>query len=75
MERHHHRALDERAIVSGDEEGARNMAGARAKDMLATLSMIKEKYSGADGYVKAKCGLRNEDIKSIRAHIVADRPT
>ena len=40
--------------------------------MLATIEMIREKYGGAEGYLKAKCGLGVEDLEKIRANIVDD---
>lgn len=38
--------------------------------MLATIEMIREKYGGAEGYLEAKCGFRNEDFEKIRANIM-----
>ncbi len=38
--------------------------------MLATLDMIKERYGGAEGYAKDKCGLNDKDIEQIRQNLV-----
>lgn len=38
--------------------------------MLATVEMIREKYGGADGYLRAKCGFGDDDISRIRANIL-----
>lgn len=44
----------------------------RSANMLATLQMIKEKYGGAEGYIKDKCGLTEEDIEQIRKNLIAE---
>ena len=42
----------------------------RAENMLAALEMIKNKYGGAEGYLKLKCGFNDEDIQKIRSNII-----
>lgn len=42
--------------------------------MLATLEMIREVYGGAEGYVKDKCGLSDDDIARIRQNMVHTAP-
>lgn len=37
--------------------------------MLATIEMIREKYAGAEGYLRKMCGFGDEDISEIRANI------
>jgi hypothetical protein len=38
--------------------------------MRATLEMIKEKFGGAEGYVKKYMSLTDEDIQIIRKNLV-----
>lgn len=38
--------------------------------MLATLALIREKYGGAEGYLKAACGFSDEDISKVRKNLV-----
>ena len=45
--------------------------GARAENMLATLEMMRERYGGAERYVKEVCGLRDEEIRRIRENLLA----
>lgn len=40
--------------------------------MLATLGMIRERYGGAEGYLREKCGFDEEDIEKIRNNLVGD---
>lgn len=42
----------------------------RAENMLATLEFIKNKYGGAEEYLKQKCRFNDEDIQKIRANII-----
>ena len=37
--------------------------------MLAAIEMIREKYGGAEGYLRTMCGFGDEDISQIRANI------
>ncbi|KAL1634834.1 hypothetical protein SLS58_010517 [Diplodia intermedia] len=47
-------------------EGAERMSGSKKDSMLAALAMIREKYGGAEGYVRTICGLSTEEIERIR---------
>lgn len=38
--------------------------------MLATLDMIKNKYGGAEGYLKQKCGFEDKDVERIRKNVI-----
>jgi hypothetical protein len=43
--------------------------------MMATLQMIRERYGGAEGYIRDRCGLSNEEIAQIKASlVVAETP-
>jgi len=39
--------------------------------MLAFLQMLRERYGGAEVYVKSHCGFSDDDIDIIRRHIVS----
>ncbi|KFX96620.1 hypothetical protein O988_05240 [Pseudogymnoascus sp. VKM F-3808] len=56
--------------VPSDRTGALNMLSARAENMMATLKMIKEKYGGAEGYIRKQCGLSDEEIAQIKSSLV-----
>lgn len=47
----------------------------RPANMLATLEMIKNKYGGAEGYLKQKCGFEDQDIERIRKNVIESRHT
>ena len=38
--------------------------------MLAFLSMLQEKYGGAENYVTTYCELSNQDIDTIRTNVL-----
>ena len=38
--------------------------------MMATLEMIRERYGGAEGYIREQCGLSDEEIAQIRSSLV-----
>lgn len=42
----------------------------RSENMLAMLESLRSKFGGAEGYIKQKCGLNDEDIRKIRSNIV-----
>ena len=46
----------------------------RYENMLAVLQMMKEKYGGAEGYVKSRCGFGDEDVATVRRNLLADSP-
>lgn len=41
--------------------------------MLAFLSLLNEKYGGAEGYLKGVAQLTDEDISTIRSNILSPR--
>ena len=43
--------------------------------MLAFLSLLEEKYSGVEGYLKDVVQLSDEDISTIRSNILTPRPS
>lgn len=43
--------------------------------MMATLQMIRERYGGAEGYIRDQCGLSNEEIGQVKSSlVVAEAP-
>jgi len=42
--------------------------------MLAFLSLLEEKYSCVEGYLKSVVQLTDEDISTIRSNILIPRP-
>ena len=38
--------------------------------MLATLALIRDKYGGAEGYLKTACGFSGEDVSKVRKNLV-----
>ncbi|KAL9070630.1 MAG: hypothetical protein Q9157_005745 [Trypethelium eluteriae] len=56
--------------LKGDQEGAENMVGARAANMLATLVMLREEYGSVEDYLKNMCNLTDRDIRNIRARFI-----
>lgn len=53
-------------------EGALRMTTCTQEKMLETLKMIQREYGGAEGYVKSKCGLSNEEVERIRKVMIVD---
>ena len=43
--------------------------------MLAAIEMIRQRYGGPEGYLEAKCGLKDEDFEKIRANIDGAKDT
>ncbi|KAL2358844.1 protein-tyrosine phosphatase-like protein [Cryomyces antarcticus] len=64
--------LLENPALEGDEEGVRNMVGAKSGNMLATLEMLRERYGGAEGYVREVCGLSEEEVERLKGNLVVD---
>lgn len=46
----------------------------RAENMLSTLRMLHEKFGGAEGYVREKCGLTAEEVEKIRKNLIIKSP-
>jgi hypothetical protein len=44
----------------------------RYESMLQTLQMMQQKYGGVAGYIKAYCGLGDEDINAIQRNLVSE---
>jgi len=57
-------------IFIGNTEAANNMLSSRYDTMLAFLEMLRNKYNGAEGYLRERVGLTVEDIVLIRNRMV-----
>ncbi|GAM84227.1 hypothetical protein ANO11243_022210 [Dothideomycetidae sp. 11243] len=55
--------------LKGDEEGVERMISSREENMRDTITMMDEKYGGAEGYVKKVVGLTQDDIEAIRRNL------
>ncbi|KAL5507879.1 hypothetical protein ACEPAH_5497 [Sanghuangporus vaninii] len=62
--------LSKEPIFAENKDAALNMLTSRRETMLAFLQMLREKYSGAEGYVQKCCGLSKDDIETIRRNLV-----
>jgi hypothetical protein len=40
--------------------------------MAATLNMVREKFGGADGYLKTHTTLTDEDLNKIRQNLLSE---
>ncbi|KAH8116851.1 protein-tyrosine phosphatase-like protein [Phellopilus nigrolimitatus] len=60
-------------VYRNNWKGFLNMGSAKKETMLATLAMIREKYGGAETYVKQYTSLTNEDIVQIRKNLLVAR--
>ncbi|EKG15068.1 hypothetical protein MPH_07751 [Macrophomina phaseolina MS6] len=58
--------LLESPAFKDDPEGAERMVRSRKENMLATLAMVREKYGGAEAYMRTVCGLSEDEIERIR---------
>ncbi|SJK98109.1 uncharacterized protein ARMOST_01366 [Armillaria ostoyae] len=53
-------------VFRNNVEGAVKMGSSRPETMVATLQMIREKFGGAEGYIKAYTSLEDRDIEMLR---------
>ncbi|THH19929.1 hypothetical protein EW146_g1352 [Bondarzewia mesenterica] len=65
--------LQKEPIFATNREAALNMLSSRHETMLAFLRMFRERYGGAEEYVKKYCRLSDDDIAVIRRHLVVPR--
>ncbi|EKD21212.1 tyrosine phosphatase [Drepanopeziza brunnea f. sp. 'multigermtubi' MB_m1] len=54
----------------GGRARAERMVGARKESMIAMLAMVRERWGGAEGYVKMQCGLTDEEIARVRRVLI-----
>lgn len=69
----------ERIMASGAFDGqdpgvghqaAMRMTSAQAGSMRRTLEYIDKEYGGAEGYMRSKCGLNDEDLVALRKNLI-----
>ncbi|KAK0454387.1 protein-tyrosine phosphatase-like protein [Armillaria borealis] len=53
-------------VFRNNVEGAVKMGSSRPETTVATLQMIREKFGGAEGYIKAYTSLQDRDIEMLR---------
>ncbi|KAB5559774.1 tyrosine phosphatase [Coniochaeta sp. 2T2.1] len=56
--------------IKGNPEAAERMTGARKDSMLATLTMIREKYGSVESYVMEQCRVTRPSVEQIRRNLV-----
>ncbi|KAK0459275.1 protein-tyrosine phosphatase-like protein [Desarmillaria tabescens] len=62
--------LERNPVFRSNFEGAVKMGSSRPETMVATLQMIREKFGGAEGYIKAYTSLGDEDIEILRQRLL-----
>lgn len=55
--------------LEGNREGVERMVGSRKETMLATIDFIRSEYGGAEGYLRDKSDLGDEDLRVIRENV------
>ncbi|KAF2153001.1 hypothetical protein K461DRAFT_293302 [Myriangium duriaei CBS 260.36] len=53
-------------VLKGDREGVERMITSREESMRGTIGMVKERWGGAEGYVRDVVGLTDEEIGGLR---------
>ncbi|TFY60047.1 hypothetical protein EVG20_g7568 [Dentipellis fragilis] len=62
--------LSREPIFVQNPDAALNMFSSRHETMLAFLQMFRERYGGAEGYLKQYCAFTDDDIATIRRNLV-----
>ncbi|RDB19827.1 Tyrosine-protein phosphatase [Hypsizygus marmoreus] len=62
--------LSKEPLFASNNEAALNMFTCRHETMKAFLTLLQEKYGGAEEYLKRYAGLSDEDIRIIRDNIL-----
>jgi len=62
-------------LFASNSEAILNMFSCRPDTMLAFLSLLEEKYCGAEKYLKDVVQLTDEDISIVKSNILAPRPS
>jgi len=62
-------------LFASNSEAILNMFSCRTDTMLAFLSLLEEKYCGAEKYLKDVVQLTDEDISIVKSNILAPRPS
>jgi len=48
------------------------LVGAREKNMLDMLAVLKREFGSAEVFVREKCGLEEWDVQAVRSALVVD---
>lgn len=43
--------------------------------MLATLTMVRERFGGPEGYMVGKCGITKEEVEKIKKNLIVPIPS
>jgi len=62
--------LSKEPLFASNSEAALNMFTCRGETMMAFLSLLEEKYGGVEEYAKRYIGLADDDIATIRDHLL-----
>ena len=57
--------------LEGNREGVGNMVSSKKENMAATIVMLRKEYGSAEGYMKDKCGMSEEEIARLRKNLLA----
>lgn len=64
--------LKKHAFFAENPDRALNMLSARYETMLAFLDLLRQKYGGAEGYVKDYCKMTDDDMEIIRRNLLTN---
>lgn len=56
----------------GDRPAALRMTQSRRQSMLDTLAMLRDRWGGAEAFVRHECGLSAAEVDAVRANMVVD---
>ncbi|KAH7928265.1 hypothetical protein BV22DRAFT_1030920 [Leucogyrophana mollusca] len=60
-------------IFQENWQGMLNMGSSREENMLAVIAMIRDKFGGAEGWIKSATSLKDEDIEKIRKNLLVPK--
>ena len=64
-------AILQSGVWGDDEAKVRRALGARKEVMLEFLEMLREKWGGAEGYIRDGLGFREEEVERIKKNLMA----
>jgi len=67
--------LAKEPLFASNNEAALNMFTCRHETMLSFLKHFREKYGGAEQYVRRYVGLTDDEITTIKKHILISEPS
>lgn len=63
--------LLEEEPLRGNRAGVERMVSSRAENMMGTLKMMRDKWGGAEAFVREQVGLSQEEVEAVRKNLVA----